>query len=577
MIGADEGDPAEPGPEDVAEALQHGIAPSALLPDEIPGRPAVPTPVRPSDDAVTGGGLQVRTVGPSLLFARQEALDEAVGAGVPAALARKDPTLWGADATAGASARLGWLDAVAAGRAVLPELLALGRSLAEQGLDRVVLAAGGGRALAAEAVCAATGRPLVVLDSTDPGQVRAALTELDRTVVVCVDDEAGLTDAWLRAAGEAFSAAGVEAAERVVVVARAGSSLAEQPGRRALFLADPQAGERYTALGAQTLVPAALAGADVAALLEQAAALHDTLADPAGPALALGAAVGGGAVAGRDKLVLAGPAGLGEWVEHLVAGSTGKQRRGVVPVVVEAPEAPSTEPALDLHLLVFDGPAEPLGTSVTGPLGAQLLAWEYATAVAARALHVDPFDTPDVPDLDADALLAEEAGDTPALLLREGPVELYGAGLGDVDDLAHALDALLHAVPPRGHLAVTAHLDRYADARAAGLRAALGARLAHPVTFGWGQRSGSATLQLHRGGPQLGVFLQVTGSTPDDLAVPGRPYTFGGLQAARAAEELRALTARGRPVLRVHLTDRGPGLDALLAAALAARSSGAAR
>jgi glucose-6-phosphate isomerase len=153
-------------------------------------------------------------------------------------------------------------------------------------------------------------------------------------------------------------------------------------------------------------------------------------------------------------------------------------------------------------------------------------------------------------------------------LIVEGAVELYATGdlLATAGSLQEALAALLAAVPDRGYLAVMAYLDRHADAVAADLRPALAARLAHPVTFGWAPRFLHSTGQYHKGGPQVGAFLQVTGAVAEDLDVPGRPYTFGQLQAAQAAGDLRALGQRERPVLRVHLTERAAGLAALLEA-----------
>ena len=156
------------------------------------------------------------------------------------------------------------------------------------------------------------------------------------------------------------------------------------------------------------------------------------------------------------------------------------------------------------------------------------------------------------------------------VLFTESGIEVSATGdlLAEVDTLSGALDALLGAVPERGYLAVMAYLDRVAEARAGELRALLAARLAHPVTFGWAPRFLHSTGQFHKGGPQTGVFLQVTAAVGEDLEVPGRPYTFGTLQAAQSDGDLRALASRDRPVLRLHLRhDRSAGLDALLGAA----------
>jgi len=566
----------EPGPEDVAQALREGRAPSTLT----DGTTDVAAPVsgEPSDAPSYGGGVSVRTVGAALLEARQAVLDEADG--LPAAVVAKDVTLWGPDAASLAGTRLGWLDVVQVGRDLLPRLLALREELAAEGVDRVVLAGMGGSSLAPEVICGTAGRPLVVLDTTDPGQVRAALTELERTVVVVSSKSGGTveTDSHRRAARAAFEQAGVDPARRIVVVTDPGSPLAataEQEGSRAVVLADPDVGGRYSALTAFGLVPAALAGVDVTALLDEAAAVLPTLGDQDGPAMALGAVLGGAAVAGRDKLVLAdggsGVVGFGDWAEQLVAESTGKEGKGILPVVVESRDAPGTEPAADLQLVVVGGPADPLGTSVDGPLGGQFLAWEMATAVAGRALRINPFDQPNVQESkdNTQAILDGDPPPVSAPLFVEDGVEVYATGdlLATADTLQAALVALLGAVPDRGYLAVMAYLDRHADSAASDLRPALAARLAHPVTFGWAPRFLHSTGQFHKGGPQVGAFLQVTGAVASDLDVPDRPYTFGQLQAAQAMGDLRALDQRGRPVLRLHLTDRAAGLRAVLAAA----------
>ena len=526
--------------------------------------------------SASAGALVVEAHGGSLVAAAQSVLVAAEG--LPAALVAKDPTLWGPDAASEAGVRLGWLDAVATGRALLPSVLALRDELAAEGVDRVVLCGMGGSSLAPEVVCAAAGRPLVVVDTTDPGQVRAAFVELERTVVVVSSKSGGTleTDSHRRAARAAFEAAGVDPARRVVVVTDPGSPFeqaAHAEGSRAVFLADPDVGGRYSALTAFGLVPAALAGVDVEALLDSAAALEPSLSQPDSPALLLGALLAGGATAGRDKLILvAGAGGFGDWAEQLVAESTGKQGKGLLPVVVESADAPGTEPAADSHLVLVDatGSSAP-HTSVSGPLGAQFLAWEFATAVAGWSLRINPFDQPNVQESKdrTSALLDGDPVAVPPAAFVEGGVEVHASGelLTGVQDVAGALAALLGAVPERGYLAVMAYLDRQADAAAHDLRALLARRLAHPVTFGWAPRFLHSTGQLHKGGPQTGAFLQLTGVVAQDLEVPGRPFTFGQLQAAQALGDLGALQERDRPVLRLHLLDRDEGLATVLRAA----------
>jgi glucose-6-phosphate isomerase len=205
---------------------------------------------------------------------------------------------------------------------------------------------------------------------------------------------------------------------------------------------------------------------------------------------------------------------------------------------------------------------------VNGPLGAQFLAWEYATAVAGQLLGINPFDQPNVAESKDNTKRILESGlphEDPAFTV--GAIEVYG------DDLAHAstvdgvLGWLLARLDPMGYLAVMAYLDRFGDAGAARVRAALAAHISRPVTFGWGPRFLHSTGQYHKGGPQNGSFLQITGAVADDLPVPDRPYTFGQLQAAQAAGDRQALAGRGRPLVRLHLTDRAAGVAQLLAAA----------
>jgi glucose-6-phosphate isomerase len=544
-------------------------------------RPAKPDPapvLYASPPAVAPGGpVTVVTTGSALLGPRDAARRALVQDGVPAALAAKDPTLWGPDAEDEARVRLGWLDLPHTSRELLPRLSALRDELAAEGLDRVVLCGMGGSSLAPEVICLTYGAPLRVLDTTDPGQVRTVLADVDRTVFV-VSSKSGSTvetDSHLRLAVEAVGWS------RVVVVTDPGSALAEAAGSngaRAVFLADPNVGGRYSALSAFGLVPSALAGVDVSVLLDDAAAvLPDLARDEGNPGLDLGAALGGCGAAGRDKLVLvdthAEPGGFGDWAEQLLAESTGKLGRGLLPVVVENDHSPGTKFTAtgDVHVLRL-GPPAPNTTAADGPLGAQFLVWEYATAIAGRVLRINPFDQPDVETAKQSTreLLAAGPGEDidGDPLFADGPVEVFGDAtlLAGMTTLAQVVEALVRAVPPLGYLAVQAYLDRFADAPAAAVRPALAALTPRPVTFGWGPRFLHSTGQYHKGGPPLGVFLQVTGVVHEDVPVPGREFTLGRLQLAQAVGDGRVLAGRGRPVVRLHLTDRPAGLAALLAA-----------
>jgi glucose-6-phosphate isomerase len=531
------------------------------------------------------GDLSVTVTGGPLCAARDAVLAADVADGVPAALAGKDPTLWGPSAEPEAAVRLGWLDAAASSRELLPRLAALREQLAAEGLDHVVLAGMGGSSLAPEVICATAGVALTVLDTTDPGQVSAALSErLDRTLVVVSSKSGGTieTDSHRRTYLQAFRDAGVaDPGRRFVAVTDPGSPLEETAradGFREIFLADPDVGGRYSALTAFGLVPSALAGADVAGLLDDAAALSGILGrDVDNPPHELGAVLGGAGREGVDKVVLAdagsGISGFGDWAEQLIAESTGKQGTGLLPVVVGrtgGPGAQAEAPAAgDRHLVLLGGTVDAAlpHTAVSGPLGAQFLAWEYATAVAGRALGINPFDQPNVTESKENTARILRSGrpeEHPALV--DEAIEVYADPrlVGGAKDVPGVLRALLDAIPDRGYLAVMAYLDRHAEGAVGDLRAALARRTDRPVTFGWGPRFLHSTGQYHKGGPPVGAFLQITGAVTQDLPIPGRDYTFGVLQAAQAAGDREALGRRGRPLVRLHLTDRTAGARQLL-------------
>lgn len=520
---------------------------------------------------------------------------------VASRLFARDAGLWGEAAQEEAAIRLGWVDLARASRPLVGEVAAIGDELLERGVDRIVLAGMGGSSLAPEVICAAAGRPLVVLDSSDPDMVRAAFAEgLERTAVV-VSSKSGSTvetDSQRRVAIEAFTAAGIDPTERIVVVTDPGSPLEEQSradGYR-VVTADPEVGGRYSALTAFGLVPSGLAGVDIEALLDEAEEVADLLAtdDEANPALRLGAAVAGGEPV-RTALVLAdagsGLPGLGHWIEQLVAESTGKDGTGLLPVVVASPESPgAADPTPDSTLALLTGedteeatptPEGAAVVTVSGSLGGQFLLWEAATAVAGRLLGINPFDQPDVESAKAAAReLLGGSGDAPAedeadavtgrdaaagVAIRGGSDWLSPAA---VDSLAGSLDALLARLDDTsGYVAVMVYLDRLAleptglDA----VRDALGARTGRPVTFGWGPRFLHSTGQLHKGGPRTGVYLQITGAAAEDLAVPGRDFTLGEFIAAQAAGDAQVLESHGRPVLRWHLEDQATGLPAVRA------------
>jgi len=508
-------------------------------------------------------------------------VDELVGERVASRIFAQDATLWGPEAESEASIRLSWVGLPKTSRPLVGEIAALRDSLAEQGLDHVVLCGMGGSSLAPEVICATAGRPLVVLDSSDPDVVRHAIEhELARTVVV-VSSKSGSTvetDSQRRAYEQAFADAGIDPAARIVVVTDPGSPLDQEARTKGyrVINADPNVGGRYSALTAFGLVPSGLAGVDVEALLDEAESVADLLAadDAANPALRLGAALGGTQPL-RNKLVLledgSGIIGFADWAEQLIAESTGKHGTGVLPVVVHSEDAPEVQsPAADVllaRLVSADDETRPEGDTIRvgGALGAQLLLWEAATAVAGRLLGINPFDQPDVESAKKAAreLLDKGAGESSPADFTEGPVQVRALGgdwLGTAATVSDAVSALLTQLGADGYLAVMAYLDRLTDADLAAARDVLARRTGRPTTFGWGPRFLHSTGQFHKGGPAQGVYLQITSVPERDLEVPGRDFTFGEFIAAQAAGDAAVLADHGRPVLRLHLTDHDSGL-----------------
>ncbi len=547
-----------------------------------------------SNDASGGMSLGVTCPDEAALT---DAVTDLVAARVASGITAQDPTLWGPDARSEASIRLSWVGLADSSRPLLDEISRLRADLAADGVDHVVLAGMGGSSLAPEVIAATAGTELVTLDTTDAGQVRAALSEhLQRTVLV-VSSKSGTTvetDSHRRIYEKAFADAGIDPASRIVVVTDPGSPLAElarERGYRRLFLADPHVGGRYSALTAFGLVPAGLAGADIAALLDQAAAAAPALAadEPTNPALRLGALLGLAHQAGSDKVVIAdnggGIAGFGDWAEQLIAESTGKLGRGLLPVVVEGPSAPGFAGAgRDATLVTIgeaDGthpPASGFGAAVGGPIGAQMLLWEYAIVIAGRQIGINPFDQPDVESAKAaarnlldTAASAQNDPSAQAAATRGIPtfdgVSVYGPAefTSGAAGLAEVLNRFLGAAPQSGYIAIQAYLDRLAD-DAARLRPVIAARTGRQTTFGWGPRFLHSTGQYHKGGHQNGIFLQILGAVPKDLPVPDRPYTLAQLQQAQARGDGSVLAGNGRPVLTLYLWDRAAGLDAIAAA-----------
>ncbi len=509
-----------------------------------------------------------------------------------------------------------WLDWLAAPERELARLDFYARLAADarQGGFRDALLVGmGGSSLAPEVLAgtfgAVAGHPaLRVLDSTDPGEVAA----VDRGTVagrrlVIVSSRSGTTleTELLRAYFQAREAAvdGARAAgARFVAVTDPESpleALARAAGYRRVVHGVPGIGGRFSALSPFGLAPAAIAGIDVRPLLERAQEMA-AACRPGGPiadnpGFELGAALGAAARLGRDKLTLvASPRFglLGAWIEQLVAESTGKQGKGIVPVDGEPPLAPeaygddrvfvylrsvglpdAAQDVLVAALAARGHPVVRIDLRNAFDLGAEFYRWSFATAVACSVLGVNPFNQPDVEASKAATrrLMTQDAPgpadmDFP-LICTQGDLEVRadaanGAALVDPSAEPPPLAALLAAhfgrARPGDYAALLAYLprNRALESQLAALRGAIAAKYGIATCAGFGPRFLHSTGQLHKGGANRGVFIQITADHAADIAVPGTGHTFGQVQAAQAVGDLAVLAQRERRLLWIHL---GPG------------------
>lgn len=486
----------------------------------------------------------------------QQCLDELERARLVERVWRGDHTVWQPDPREVAD-RLGWLRLPAWSSEQLPNVLALRDEVLEAGFTDLLLMGMGGASLAA-AVFATLGEREAglrfhLLDSTNPEEVVALEERLDlRRTLFVVASKSGTTVETR--SHLAYFLERVRQPAQFVAITDEGTPLARvasEKGFRRLFLNPTDVGGRYSALSHFGLVPAAVCGVRVEPLLDAAQTMaHACHASPAeNPGAWLGAVLGLAARNGRDKLHLLMPAEaspFGAWVEQLVAESTGKDGKGILPLLDHGlPERPEgwadrlvVAQGCELPAHPPDVPAVRLGAVHDGSrLGAELFRWEFATAVAGYFLGINPFDQPNV----------QEAKDATAKVLRG---ELSKAE-------AEPPLAVLAAVQPGWYIALLAWVSE-SDEHVARLNVAadaLRARTGCPVTVGFGPRYLHSTGQLHKGGSERAAFIQVVGRRAVDIPVPGERYTFGELYSAQAEGDLASLRARGRRVARVTLEE----------------------
>lgn len=493
---------------------------------------------------------------------------------------QKDPALWAGGAPEDVASMLGWIDVVGVMESRVDELTQFAQEIRDAGFERVVLAGMGGSSLAPYVLSTifpkqANGLPLHVLDSTHPETVLQIANEgaLDKTLVVVASKSGSTAEPT---AFDAYFFDKIGKPENFVAITDPGSPFhksAEARGFRKIFLNFADIGGRYSALSYFGLVPAALLGIDVAKLLARAAALREHNREGFGAAFELGTAMGVLANDGVDKLTFVTTPELeplGLWLEQLVAESTGKHGKGILPVAGErlgdamvygrdrffaelrfaqdgdlpnVPGHPSVKVVLD----------DPYG------LATEFLRWEIATATAGAVIGINPFDQPNVQESkDVTKKLLKTVEEQGALPDLEGGVATDGVtlfGESCADDLRDSFAMFFNPVKPGDYVAIQAYLHETPELTAAlqDLQAFLRDRLFLATTLGYGPRFLHSTGQYHKGGPNVGFFLQFTDEPSADDSIPGQKASWKQFVHAQARGDMEALQAKDRRIVSVNL------------------------
>jgi glucose-6-phosphate isomerase len=535
---------------------------------------------------------------------------------------KKDPSLWTRD---GEEKWMGWLDIVERQQKDLASLAVLGGDVRSAGFKSALLLGMGGSSLCPEVLAKTFGpQPdfpaLHIVDSTDPAQVLAARESVDLgEALVIVASKSGTTlepnilkQFFYEQVRRVVGAENV--GSHFVAITDPGSKMeqvAKHDGFRYIFYGDPQIGGRYSALSNFGVVAATVAGLKIGKLLEEAAKGVASAKEPIqnNPAVQLGLLLGSAANAGRDKItIFASPEiyDLGAWLEQLIAESTGKQGKGITPVDREAIGPPevygkdrvfayvrlkgTADASQDDKVAALAAAGHPVVTiEIEDPyeIFGQFFTWEVATAVAGSVMGINPFNQPDVEaaKIETRALTDEyeKTGKLPQRqpVLSEAGIELFATeayaaelrALAPTDSLTGFLRAHLAQLRAGDYFAFLAFLPMFPEHEAAIQVMRHGVRDSKRVAtcLGFGPRFLHSTGQDYKGGPNTGVFLQITAKHAEDAEIPGQRYSFGVVIDAQAAGDLSVLEARGRRALRVHLgADVAAGLNTLNAAVAAA-------
>ena len=473
-------------------------------------------------------------------------------------ISAKDYTIWGENTEA--KTRMGWVDLPTKSRDLLPRLDALSAWARSKNLTEIVLCGMGGSSLAPEVIAATYGKKLTVLDSTDPAQILSAVPkELARSIII-IGSKSGTTietKSHFAFFVDLFTKAKLLPTDHIVIITDPNTSLddvARSEGYRVIN-ANPDVGGRFSALSAFGLVPAALIGVDISVLLDDAQEALATFNQDNSPASVIAALL----FTSTEQIVnfcdtKSQIPGLSDWIEQLIAESTGKNQVGRLPVVIESSESGGD----NLTIGFTDGDFDLI---VQGTLGEHFILWEWVTALLCYLLKVDPFNQPNVTEAKdrTSKILAQITENTFEIekpVFEDNEIAVYSNR-----DIKHLSDFLQL---PINYFAVMAYLTRGSNDEITKLRSKISKKTGKPTTFGWGPRFLHSTGQFHKGGQQNGAFIQITADSIVDVDIPNQPYTFAQLIMAQALGDAKALTERDLPLIRLHLKNRSAGITKLL-------------
>lgn len=480
---------------------------------------------------------------------------------------RKDPMTWGQAASEEAAIRLNWVDLPETSQLLADQLTTVARRFGKY--SQVILCGMGGSSLAPEVIAKSFGLNIFIVDSTDPHYILHALEHGLAQSVIVISSKSGSTieTSSQRAFFEdQLINAGLSPQEHLVFVTDPGSSLDIEVRSKGFTVinADPNVGGRFSALSAFGLVPTAIAGFNPLPLLTQASSAKrhflsndQTIIDVA----YLFSFVADQFISFTDEG--SDVPGLSDWIEQLIAESTGKDGKGRLPVVTES------VPSDGIFSVSFSHSKADL--SVVADLGEHFIFWEWVTAILGAALEIDPFNQPNVTEAKEQTLALLAEWNSNGVITVHSPypdavdrsVEIFGRG----SSIEEALSAAIDSVDPDGYIAIMAYLDRRDDKALEELRIHLAELSGRPTTFGWGPRFMHSTGQFHKAGQPNGTFIQITASDfSERLDIPGRDFDFATLVSAQGLGDGRALAKRNYPLTRFNLRNRAAGISELLTA-----------